>query len=115
MDREKAGQQPDNFAATVRLDTVKPQVRTTFRRARLQRGVTGSIPVAPTNRMPGSTSQCVHHAGSRRKARRGTGSSSLLGGGVCRLVHDVDGGPARLLIGGQEAAGDLRGLFNHGE
>jgi hypothetical protein len=81
----------------------------------LQRGVTGSIPVAPTNPNARFDKRCVHHAESRREARRGTGSSSLLGGGVCRLVHDVDGGPSRLLIGGQEAAGDLRGFCNHGE
>jgi len=31
----------------------------------------------------------------------------LLGGGVCRLVHDIDRGPARVLIRDHEAAGDL--------
>ena len=31
---------------------------------------------------------------------------------VRRLVHDVDGRPARVLVGGEEAAGNLRGLID---
>ena len=41
--------------------------------------------------------------------------SSRLRGRVRRLVHDVDGAAARVPVGGAEAAGDLRGLFVHGE
>ena len=41
--------------------------------------------------------------------------SSVRGGGVRGLVHDVDGGPARVLVGGQEATGDLRRLLDDGE
>jgi hypothetical protein len=37
--------------------------------------------------------------GPRLSRRSRPSSSSLLGGGVCRLVHDIDGGPARFLIG----------------
>ena len=33
--------------------------------------------------------------------------SSLLSGGVCRLVQDVEGDPAWVLVRGHEAAGDL--------
>src|SRR5687767_6334678 len=34
---------------------------------------------------------------------------------VCRLVHDVDDRAARILVQGQEAAGNLRGLLDHSE
>ena len=41
--------------------------------------------------------------------------SPLLRGGVCRLVHDIDRDPTRVLVRGHEAAGDLRDLFDDGQ